>query len=71
MAESLDRSHAGIVRHARLEDEGRKNACLVITAVQDCTLEVWGLNTHLDSFRKTFGKRLEVKLSTKRRQDTP
>jgi exopolyphosphatase/guanosine-5'-triphosphate,3'-diphosphate pyrophosphatase len=71
LAESLDRSHAGIIQHARLEDDDRKTTCLEITANQDCTLEVWGLNTHLDSFRKVFGKRLEIKQITKRRQDTP
>jgi len=71
LAESLDRSHAGIIQHARLEDERRKTACLEITSDQDCTLEVWGLNTHLVSFRKVFGKALEIKLITQRRQDTP
>ncbi len=60
LAESLDRSHAGIVQHARLVDGQRKTTCLEISAVQDCSLELWGVNTHLESFHKVFGKRLEV-----------
>jgi len=61
LAESLDRSHVGVVKSARLSAPGRKSACLEISAENDCTLEVNGLKPHLDTFEKVFGKSLEVK----------
>lgn len=64
IAESLDRSHANSVGHVHLEIEDRKAAVLILSAEQDCTLEMWGVNTHLESFQKIFGKRLVVKQET-------
>ncbi len=61
LAESLDRSHSGVVQHARLDVTGRKNACLEITAEQDRSLEINGLKPHLETFQKIFGKCLEIK----------
>lgn len=62
LAENLDRSHAGIIQHARLAAGGKKTACLVVSAEQDCTLELWGINTHIETFRKVFGRKLEIRL---------
>ena len=61
LAESLDRSHSGIVQHARLAVPNRNTACLEVFAEQDCSLEMAGLKLHVDTFRKVFGKRLEIK----------
>ena len=61
MAESLDRSHTGVIQHARLAATGSKTACLELIANQDCTLEINGLRLHLETFQKIFGRRLEVK----------
>ncbi len=67
LAESLDRSHSGIIQHARLDAADKKTACLEITAEQDCALEINGLKLQMEAFRKVFGKRLEVKETREKR----
>jgi exopolyphosphatase/guanosine-5'-triphosphate,3'-diphosphate pyrophosphatase len=61
LAESLDRSHAGLVQHASLKSIGKKRACLEVTSDRDCSLELWAVNTQLDHFRKVFRRQLELK----------
>jgi exopolyphosphatase/guanosine-5'-triphosphate,3'-diphosphate pyrophosphatase len=56
MAESLDRSHSGVVTSCRLVASSKKCVELEITSDQDCELELWGVKTTLESFQKTFGK---------------
>ncbi|OPX71586.1 MAG: exopolyphosphatase [Methanoregulaceae archaeon PtaB.Bin152] len=58
MAESLDRSHAALVRHAAFQGTTGKNAILVISAVGDCQLELWGIEHEAGNFRRIFGRRL-------------
>lgn len=60
MAESLDRSRAGVVREACLRTEGHKKAVLEIQATQDCQLELWGIRNQLKSFKRAFGRKLII-----------
>jgi exopolyphosphatase/guanosine-5'-triphosphate,3'-diphosphate pyrophosphatase len=61
MAESLDRSHTGVVHHACLRAEKRDEVTLFIEADQECDLEVWGVHSHREAFMKIFKRRLVVK----------
>ena len=56
LAESLDRSHSGVVAHARFRAAKRKRAVLDIVSPQDCQLELWGLTSHEKAFEKVFKK---------------
>ncbi len=58
MAESLDRSHAALVRHAAFRETTGKNAVLLVSAVGDCQLELWGIEHEAGNFRRIFGRRL-------------
>ncbi len=60
IAESLDRSHAGVVQRARLRKDGKKRVRLELFSEQDCQLEIWGVRNHLRAFEKTFGRQLSV-----------
>ena len=59
MAESLDRSHTGVVTEAHLTSSGGK-AHLQLTADKDCQLEVWNVEQHREAFSKVFGCELEI-----------
>lgn len=61
MAESLDRSHTGVVQHARLLAEDDDELTLIVEASQECDLEVWGVQTHREAFKKVFKRRVVVK----------
>lgn len=61
MAESLDRSHTGVVQHARLLAEDDDELTLIFEASQECDLEVWGVQTHREAFKKVFKRRVVVK----------
>jgi len=63
MAESLDRSHASLVKSVVLERNGSKGTVLEIRASQDCELELWGVRHHLDAFENVFGQPLEVRVA--------
>ncbi|MHB8080278.1 MAG: Ppx/GppA phosphatase family protein [Candidatus Krumholzibacteriia bacterium] len=60
LAENLERSHLGAVRHARLRAVGRRDCVLELAAERDCQLEVWGVQSQVDAFRRAFGRRLRV-----------
>jgi exopolyphosphatase/guanosine-5'-triphosphate,3'-diphosphate pyrophosphatase len=60
-AESLDRSHAGIVRHARFSRGEKNSVVLEIECGDECDLEIWGVQNHRESFQKVFEKRLMIK----------
>jgi exopolyphosphatase/guanosine-5'-triphosphate,3'-diphosphate pyrophosphatase len=62
MAESLDRSHAGLITQAAFEKVGRKRAVLRVHASEPCHLELWGVQGHQRAFQRTFGRRLELRL---------
>jgi exopolyphosphatase/guanosine-5'-triphosphate,3'-diphosphate pyrophosphatase len=58
LAESLDRSHTGLIRHARFVSSGKKEARLGITATGDCQLEIWGVENEVENFSRVFQKKL-------------
>ncbi len=60
LAESLDRSHAGAVQHARLERLGKRRARLSLHSERDCQLEIWGAQAHAKAFEKTFRCTLDI-----------
>jgi exopolyphosphatase/guanosine-5'-triphosphate,3'-diphosphate pyrophosphatase len=60
IAESLDRSHAGLVKDARFRLEGSKYLALEISG-QNTQLEVWGVQVHHEAVDKVFGKKLVVR----------
>ncbi len=63
IAESLDRSHTGVVHNASLRALDKKNVVLEIFASQDCQLEIWGALNHKKAFKKTFGRRLQLEVA--------
>jgi len=54
LAECLDRSQAGHVRHACFGETDGKRVRLNLYATQDCHIEVWSVEKHLDAFEKIF-----------------
>ena len=59
LAESLDRSHSGLVSDISLRPNG-KRIVLVIRSKRNCQLEVWGLENHADDFETIFKKQLII-----------
>ena len=58
MAESLDRSHSGVVKKAELKAGAGKTVILEMSADRDCSLEYWGVRRHHKAFAKSFGREL-------------
>jgi exopolyphosphatase/guanosine-5'-triphosphate,3'-diphosphate pyrophosphatase len=58
MVESLDRSHTGLIRHARFLSQSATGVVLELTAVGECQLELSGIENEADNFRRVFGKPL-------------
>ncbi len=64
LAESLDRSHCGLIQHARFVYADKDKALLEILASGDCQLEVWGAESHAKGFRKVFHRELSLRVRT-------
>jgi exopolyphosphatase/guanosine-5'-triphosphate,3'-diphosphate pyrophosphatase len=60
IAESLDRSHTGVVQHAFFRKREKKKICLEIQASGDCQLELWGVQNHRAAFEKVFKRKLSI-----------
>lgn len=63
LAECLDRSQAGHVSHACFETLGDKRVRLNLHATQDCHIEVWSVEKHLEAFEKfekVFERRFDI-----------
>jgi len=60
VAESLDRSHTGIVTKTSFVKSDRHNVVLHIEARDDCQLECWGVDSDGRAFEKAFGRQLKV-----------
>lgn len=61
IAESLDRSHAGVISHARFKLGEKNTVILELFSDKNCDLEVWGAENHTEAFRKVFGKKLIIR----------
>jgi exopolyphosphatase/guanosine-5'-triphosphate,3'-diphosphate pyrophosphatase len=64
IAETLDRSHANLARNANFTRTDRKNVFLQIIGEGDCALEMWGVQKHTAAFKKAFGQKLSIAMST-------
>ncbi|MBN2299217.1 MAG: Ppx/GppA family phosphatase [Deltaproteobacteria bacterium] len=62
LAESLDRSHGGLVGNARFQVKDPQTVILEITPAGDCQLELWGVLRHREVFKKIFGKNLIMQI---------
>jgi exopolyphosphatase/guanosine-5'-triphosphate,3'-diphosphate pyrophosphatase len=60
IAETLDRSHTGIVNHVRFVNAADNVLRLEISSAQDCQLEIWGLKNHEKAITEIFGKKLVI-----------
>lgn len=64
IAESLDRSHSGLVLSSRFLFEDREKTIIEIIASGDCQLEIWGVESHMDAFEKAFDGKLMLEVKT-------
>jgi exopolyphosphatase/guanosine-5'-triphosphate,3'-diphosphate pyrophosphatase len=62
IAESLDRSHGGIIRRVGLDKGTADKVILQLEAEQDCHLELWGLQNHAAAFAEAFGRPLQIRV---------
>jgi len=60
LAESLDRSHAGLVREAWFTPGGNGILSLEFEAADRCDLEVWAAEKHTKAFTSIFRKELVI-----------
>jgi exopolyphosphatase/guanosine-5'-triphosphate,3'-diphosphate pyrophosphatase len=60
IAETLDRSHTGLVNHAKFLSTDVNVLSLEISSTQDCQLELWGLSNCEKAIEEIFGKKLMV-----------
>ena len=58
IAESLDRSHTGVVTHAYLKRVTSELIRLEIVSTADCQLELWGMKKHEPAFEQIFQQKL-------------
>jgi exopolyphosphatase/guanosine-5'-triphosphate,3'-diphosphate pyrophosphatase len=62
LAESLDRSHAGLVRKVRFRKADDRSAHLEIETQGDCQLEMWGVEYESRTFEKIIGRTLVLEV---------
>ena len=62
LAEGLDRSHMGIVQHAKLRAIDKRTVELEIHAAQDCQLELWGVQDRLKAAEKILDRKMQVRV---------
>jgi exopolyphosphatase/guanosine-5'-triphosphate,3'-diphosphate pyrophosphatase len=60
LAESLDRSHAGLVRKARFAPGENDSVTLELVAGGGCDLELWAVKRHTKAFESVFRKELAI-----------
>jgi exopolyphosphatase/guanosine-5'-triphosphate,3'-diphosphate pyrophosphatase len=62
LAESLDRSHMGLVRSARFTEADEDRVVLLVAAPEDCHLEMKGGENEAANFEKIFGKEMVLQM---------
>ena len=62
LGEGLDRSHTGVVKHAKLRAANMTQVILEIRAAQDCQLELWGVQDRLKAAEKILGRQIQIKM---------
>ena len=63
-AEVLDRSHDGRVQTAVLSRAGEHKIQLTVTAVHDCTLEMWAVEEEIPLFKNVFDYEVTIVCTT-------
>lgn len=63
LAESLDRSHMGLVINVRFSEVRGERIILSISSPEDCHLEIKGVENETKNFEKIFGKKLVLMLN--------
>jgi exopolyphosphatase/guanosine-5'-triphosphate,3'-diphosphate pyrophosphatase len=66
LAERLDRSHHGVVQHARLRRASNGAIVLLLQSDGDCALEVLAARKDEKAFARAFGHPLSVRQTTRR-----
>jgi exopolyphosphatase/guanosine-5'-triphosphate,3'-diphosphate pyrophosphatase len=62
LAESLDRSQAGLVQHAWLSATEGTQTVLSVQMAHDCQVDIWGVQSHVTAFEKVFRRKLDIKV---------
>ncbi|MFA0887553.1 MAG: Ppx/GppA family phosphatase [Synergistales bacterium] len=62
LSESLDRTHSGLVRNARFRARKKGGVVLEIAASGDIQMELWGVRSQEEGFRKTFKTGIEPRV---------
>ena len=65
IAEGLDRSHNGVITHAKLREVNKTSVRLDVQATGDCQLEVWGVEDRLNTLEKIFDREVKLKVQNK------
>ena len=65
IAEGLDRSHNGVIVHAKLRAVDKDHARLEVQATGVCQLEVWGVEDRLKVLEKEVNREVKLKVQTK------
>jgi exopolyphosphatase/guanosine-5'-triphosphate,3'-diphosphate pyrophosphatase len=58
VAESLDRSHVGLIKEAGFIRADKEKAILRIISKEECQLECWGVEADSKAFQKAYGRSL-------------
>jgi len=61
VAESLDRSHKGIIQHAVFRS-GKDSLRLELQVTGDCQLELWGLEDRMATFEAVFKRPVQIQI---------
>ncbi|MCE5295821.1 MAG: Ppx/GppA family phosphatase [Euryarchaeota archaeon] len=65
VAESLDRSHTGIISEADFVKVDKQKAVLRAISSDECQLECWGVESDGRAFEKAFGRKLSMEVVRK------
>ena len=60
VAESLDRSHAQVISHLEVQDQGDEALLLQLRTSGDAELEIWAASRHMAPFEKLVQKRVQL-----------
>jgi exopolyphosphatase/guanosine-5'-triphosphate,3'-diphosphate pyrophosphatase len=66
IAESLDRSHVGLVEDADFIRATKERAVLRIRSKEECQLECWGVEADAKAFQKAYGLTLVTDVERER-----
>jgi len=65
LAETLDRSHANLVASAQFRKGSKGSVVLEVTADEDISLEVWGVENHAKAFKHAFDRELSIEVKAR------